>query len=867
MSGFGQAGVVQPTDQRDGWTSTIVLGDGSTATLRPITPEDAPRLQEFHDRQSSDSNYYRYFSPKPHMSDTEAARFTNLDFVDRVALVVEDHGELIGWASYERWKGRPDAEVAFQVDDQHKGKGIATLLLEHLAVIARSNGIERFTAEALAENRAMLAVFAKAGWPLQRRFESGVVDIDFPLEDSADFLDSVETREQRADSRAVARLLMPRSIAVIGASDTPGSTGRALWQNTSADPAIECYPVNPRHDTVDGHRSYAAVTEIEHEVDLAIIAVSPAELENVIDGCIAKRVRGAVLVTAPDDADDASIATLIRHARRNGLRIIGPASMGIASPLPTSPLNATLVDVTLEPGPVAISTQSGTLGASVLRLARDLDVGLSWFVSLGDKGDVSSNDLLQFWDDDEATRVICLYTESVGNPRKFVRIAHRVSRRRPIIVVRTGSAIFGTATDAMYRRSGVIEVPSVQTMLDTARVMAHQPLMRGDRVAIVSNARSPRVAAAATLAAAGLKSVEPPRQLDWRASPDDYADALARVRDCDDIDGVIVIHAPPTEDEVAGPAAAIDGAMVGAEIPVTAVMLGLGDGRLSPESNIASFSFPEQAAANLARLRNYSAWRETQADDPAFVPDELDRGTASALIADELHRLENPSDPDHPAAGLARPETIQQVLGAYGISMPDTRLVLADDAVVAARDVGYPVALKAIGRIHGTSLRAGVGLDLGDDEAVRSAVAEMRASLGEGADQLWVQSMVPPGRELRATVDLDDRYGPVISAGLGGFDADVIGDVSSRIAPISASAARQLVAETRAAIALTDTEIETAAELLVHLTQLVSDHPEIRRFDLNPIIVSDDRASVVDATLELAEPSRATVATRRLESD
>ncbi|HSM65241.1 MAG TPA: GNAT family N-acetyltransferase, partial [Ilumatobacteraceae bacterium] len=408
------------------WASSVVLGSGDTAFIRPLTPEDKPALAEFHRRQSPESIYRRYFSPKPELSEKELDHFTAVDMVDRAALAVEAHEEFIGWASYERWPGRDEAEAAFMVDDTHHGQGIATLLLEHLAAIARSNGIERFTAEVLGDNRAMLAVFAKAGWPLQRRFDSGVVDLDWELADTDEFLDSVERREQRADSRAVARILIPRAVAVIGASERPGSVGDAVWRNVVEGVDAPVYAVNPRHDTVHGHPCHRSIADLPDEVSLAIVAVPARSLDETIDECIAKRMRGAVIVTSVDGSD-VDVPAMVGRARRNGLRIIGPSSMGIASPRPETRLQAALVDVTLPAGGVAISMQSGSLGGSFLRKARDVDLGISWFVSLGDKSDISANDLLQFWEYDDNTTVVALYTEAFGNPRKFARIARRVS--------------------------------------------------------------------------------------------------------------------------------------------------------------------------------------------------------------------------------------------------------------------------------------------------------------------------------------------------------------------------------------------------------------------------------------------------------
>lgn len=841
-------------DAAQQWTSTVVLGDGSTALLRPIRPDDADALQAFHRRQSSDSRYYRYFSPKPELSAAELTRFTTVDFVDRAAFVLEDHGVFIGWASYERLKNRTDAEVAFQVDDAHRGKGIATLLLEHLAAVARENGIDQFTAQTLADNRSMLAVFAKAGWPLHRRFDSGVIDVDFPLVDTADFVDSVERREHRADSRAVARLLMPSSIAVIGASDVPDSVGDALWRHVSTAPRCPVFAVNPFKPTIAGVATYPTVLDIADEVGLAVIAVPPSELRATIDQCIAKHVRGAVVITIDDDPDHAD--ELVAHARANGLRIIGPGSMGIASPRPDTALQAGLVDMRLPAGGVAVSMQSGTLGSSLLRMAAGLQLGLSWFVSLGDKRDVSANDLLQFWEDDDATTVVALYTESLGNPAKFARIARRVSATRPIVAVRTGAALVGTANEALYRQTGVIEVPTVPALLDTARVFASQPLMAGDRVAIVGNSRSPEVNAAATLAAAGLVVVTPSETLDWRSNAADYERVLTATLASDRVDGVVVIHAPPVERQIGAPIDAIERAVAdtGARKPVVAVMLGAVDGPLRPGSSIPAFAFPEQAAAVLGRLAAYSRWRAHEAHDVAGPPDHIDRATADALIADHLD------------AGTMPPEAIRSLLAAYGVAMPPTAIVPAEDAVAAAERIGFPVAVKAERRRPGRTVDAGIALDLDEPRRVADAVAAMREHLGGDAARVSVQRMVPTGLDLRIRASLDPRIGPVVTAGLGGAQADVIADESSRLAPVSPATARSLLEHTRAAAALSDVAIDEVAEVIVRVAQLVSDHPEIAALDLNPVIADPTgRCQVVDATIRLEHPTRPERSPRRLD--
>ena len=843
-------------DPIERWSSTVVLGDGESALVRPIRPDDAPALAAFHDRQSRESIYRRYFSPKPHLSDADLRHFTEVDLVDRVALVVERQGEFIAWASYERWAGRDDADAAFQVDDAHQGKGIATLLLEHLATVARANGIVRFTAEVLADNRPMLAVFSRAGWPVERRFESGVVDLDFALEETEEFRDSVERREQRADSRAVARLLLPRTIAVVGASDEDGSIGHALWTHVTAAAKGEVFPVNPAHATVGGRFAFARLQDVPADVNLAVIAVPAAALPAVIEDCIEARVRGAVIITSIEGTD-VDIDALVTRARSFGVRLIGPGSMGVAAPRQSVGVDALLVPADLQPGAVAISLQSGSLGASVLRLATDLHMGLSWFVSLGDKSDVSGNDLLQFWEDDETTRVIAMYTESFGNARKFARIARRVSLHRPIVAVRTGAAAIGPTGGALYQQAGLIEVPTVAAMLDTARVLATQPVMTGPRVALLSNARSPHILSEAALHTAGLVVVPTEPPLDWRSTPDDYAAALRAALADDTVHAVMVVHAPPLAELVDAPVAAVEAAAVGATKPIVTVLMGGRDGPLRQGSTLPAFAFPEPAAGVLGRVHLYGAWLADEAAATVTDVGDIDRAGAHAVITAAVERGDDRLDVDGVVA----------VLRAYGVVAPEIRCGPAEDAATLADAIGYPVAVKAEHRHLGRSVRAGVALDLAHEADVVEAVAVMREALGDDAANVLVQPMVAPGLDLRIRSTVDDKLGPLVAIGLGGSTSDLVSDEASRLAPLSSASAAALLAGSRAGPALEQGGLLRAPviDTLMRVAQLISDHDEIESVDLNPIIASTEGVAVTDAVIRVGAPRPAEGPIRRLD--
>jgi acyl-CoA synthetase (NDP forming)/GNAT superfamily N-acetyltransferase len=828
------------------WASSVVLGNGDTAYIRPLTVADKPALAAFHSRQSPESIYRRFFSPKPELSEKELDHFTAIDMVDRAALVVESHDEFIAWASYERWPGRNEAEAAFMVDDRRQGEGIATLLLEHLAAIARSNGIERFTAEVLGDNRAMLAVFAKAGWPLQRRFDSGVVDLDWDLASTDEFLDSVERREQRADSRAVARLLLPRAVAVIGASERPGSVGDAIWRNVVDGVDAPTYAVNPRYDTIHGHPCLRSVADLPEEVSLAIIAVPATILDATIDACIDKRMRGAVIVTSVDGSD-VDVPAMVARARRNGLRIIGPSSMGIASPRPETRLQAALVDVALPPGGVAFSMQSGSLGGSLLRGAREVDLGISWFISLGDKSDISANDLLQFWEYDEHTTVVALYTESFGNPGKFARIARRVSRTRPIVAVRTGTAAIGEMGGALYQQAGLIEVPTVPALLDTVRVLACQPVLRGPRVAVLTNSRSPGTLASAALIAAGLEPVDGPVTLDWNARSTDYPDAMRAALADDGVDGLLVIHAPAVADDVDAAARDIDAGARHHSKPVVAVLLGGADGPATPGSPVPAFTFPEQAAAVLGRSYAYARWLAVEAVTEPETTRPVDPAAAHAIIAAAIagHDTDELLDVD-----LA---TRRALLGSYGVEMAPATESSPATAVADANRIGYPVAVKAVRRRPGRSARAGVALDLTTDADVAEAIAVMHESLGDDSHDLIVQEMAQPGVDVRIRCEHDDRLGAIVSVGLGGAQAVAIDDRSSRLAPVSPASATSMLGETRLMTALDTAQFDSSplVDAIVLAAQLASDHPEIAELDLNPVIVSEAGAVVTDAVIRL----------------
>lgn len=869
------------------WEGDVVLSDGGTVHVRPIRPSDAQEFVAFHSRQSPESIYFRFFAPKPRLSDKEIERFTTVDFNERVALVALLGDQIVAVARFDRWQNPDEAEVAFIVDDAHHGRGMATVLLEHLAAVALQLGLKRFTAEVLPDNRPMLGVFRAAGFEVSTKFSSGIIDVVFDLDPTLKFIESVEHREQRAESRSIARLVRPRSVAVIGASDRRGSVGRAVFRNLLAggfDGPV--YPVNPTTPHVASVPSFAAVTDIPDDVHLAVLAVPASEVAAVLVQCANKGVRGVVVIAAgfSDEGPDGALAErdIVDFARGHGMRLIGPASMGIIATGADSTMLASFAQARVRRGRVAVSLQSGPLGIGLLELADRLQLGISSFVSLGNKADVSANDFLSFWEDDPDTAVVLLYTESFGNPRKFGRVARRLSRLKPIVAVKSGRGQpDDVAADALYQQAGVIRVDSVRQLFDVGRMLEGQPLPAGRRVAVVANADSPAVMALDALRAGGLvppvlsqathdalAALVPPQatvasaiDLTHRAPPLLYRDVLAAVLADPGVDAVMAIYAPPIPGLVNDVARAITDAAAGSGKLVVAVTLGLDDGPLAAGSPVPAFAFPETAAGALGRIARYAAWRSRPAGE---VPPlgGFDVAAAQAIVD---HALEVRPD------GTLLPLIVaDELLASHGIPMAMARGVTSvDGALAAADEVGYPVALKAGGIERlARSESGGVALDIQGPDELRGSYERMTATLGAAMAEAVVQRMVPGGVETIVTVESHPAFGPVVGFGLGGAFADAIADRPARSLPLTDLDAAELVASSRAAKAIEALggDVGALVELLLRVGLLVDAVPEIARVRLNPVLVSAGGAWALDSRIHVAPaaPAPDAVPLRRL---
>jgi acetyl coenzyme A synthetase (ADP forming)-like protein len=897
---------IPPPDYPAELESAVLLIDGRVAEVRPIVPSDGPALLDFGSRLSEQSVYFRFFTPKKTLSDAEVEHFVTVDYRDRLALVALVEGALVAVARFDRAPGSDEAEVAFVVRDDQQGRGLGTVLLEHLASAAMARGVSRFVADTLAENHRMLNVFRQAGFEEHAAFESGVVRVRMELTAAQSYLDKVEERDRLAAVRSIERLLRPSSIAVVGASHREHTIGYELLRNLlTGEFQGTIHPVNPGGGTIAGLRAYASVAELPEPVDLAVIAVPAAAVAGVVVECGEKGVGGLVVISAGfaevgGDGADAE-RELVAVARRYGMRLVGPNCMGVVNTAPGVRMNATFSPVAPIPGHIAFSSQSGGLGIAILNEAKHRDLGVSSFVSVGNKADVSGNDLLRYWEQDVDTEVILLYLESFGNPRHFSTIARHIARSKPIVAVKSGRSGAGSrgasshtaamatpdaAVDALFRQAGVIRVDTLEELFDVADVVSHQPLPAGRGVAIVGNAGGPGVLAADACEGYGLKvpelsaanqarlravlspgaGVSNPVDCIASATPDEYRAALEIVLGDPAIDSVIVIFTPPLVTVPDDVAAAVAAVAATATKPIVANFLAT-SGTLTAlregERRVPWFAYPESAARALARVAPYAAWRaEPEAVPPVFA--DVDMAAGAAVVEAALGRGDSSGD-----AWLTAGE-VSALLGAYGI--PFVHSVRASDtaaAVAAAEEIGYPVALKldVPGIVHKTDV-GGVRLGLADAQAVALAAEDLLGSFGVEA-AVVLQPMVPAGVETIVGVVENPSFGPLVMFGLGGTATEVLGDRALSLVPLSRPEALKVIASLRSSKLLTGyrgapaADVGSLADLLCRVGRMSEDLPQLVEMDLNPVVASPEGCLALDAKIRLARPAVVEPALRR----
>jgi len=888
----GEAGAGYPRH----WEADVLLADGGTAHVRPITPADADRLVAMHARLSPESIRYRYFAPHPRLSPQEVRRLTHVDYHDRVALGAFLGDDLIAVARYDRMSDTDTAEVAFVVDDAHQRRGLASVLLEHLAAAAAERGVRRFEADVLPDNVAMARVFTDAGYEARRSFEEDAVHFVFSIEETAASLAVMQAREHRAEARSIARLLRPRSIAVVGAGRSPDSVGHAVLVNLLRSGFQgPVYPVNPHAEHVASVRAYPSIGAVPDDVDLVVLAVPVPAVAEVIQQCAHKGVRGLVVMSGgmggAAGPDVAAERAFVAATRGHGMRLIGPGCLGIMCTAGDVRMNATLAPALPPAGRAGFFSQSGVFDTGVLESIGRRGLGLSTFVSTGNQADVSGNDVLQYWEDDAATDVLLLHIESFGNPRKFVRLARRLGRRKPIVAVKSGGSVAarlgGTAdpdraVDALFRQAGVIRVDTLSQLFDVAQILTTQPLPEGPRVAIVGNsevlcrlardacigqemdvvALSPATCELLRTELGPDAVVDNPVVLPQDSTPVQFQAALSATQADDAVDAVVSVLISPLREPPSTVAEALAVASAASRKPLVSTVLNFvrpidaaradTDGG-PPDAAVPAFPSPEIAVAALAKTVAYADWRRRPEGVVPTFPD-IDRTAARALVTDALSAA--------PGGAHLEPEQVQRLLSAY--SVPVWPVVLVDTparAQTAAATLGYPVALKATAPAlrHRPELGT-VRLDIADADELQAAYHAMTTRLGSGAG-LAVQAMAPEGvATVVRTVD-DPSFGALVSFGVGGVATELLGDHAFRVLPLTDLDAADLVRSVRAAPLLfgyrgsEPVDVAALEELLLRVARLADDLPEVAELELNPVIVAASGTHVLGATARVAPPS------------
>lgn len=869
--------------ERPGWEADVLLKDGRVAQLRPIRPDDSDGLVAFYSRVSDESKYLRFFAPYPTLSDRDVKRFTEVDQDRRVAFVVTMHDQIIGVGRYDAVED-DEAEVAFLVEDAHQGRGVAQLLLEHLSQAGRERGIARFTADVLPSNHRMMQVFREMGYQVAGRVEDGVQRLEFRIDPTESAIGVMRAREQRAEAASIDRIFAARSIAVVGASRRQDSIGQAMVRNlVLGDYQGSVYAVNSQAEAVSGLPAFKSVKDVPGEVDLAIVAVPAESVNDVVLDCAAKGVHGLVVISAgfaeEGPAGRKRQRTLLNLCRSYGLRLVGPNCLGVINTEAPVKLNASLSTTMPPQGRVGFFCQSGALGTAILESVSRRGLGLSTFVSAGNRADVSGNDLLQYWQEDSATEVVLLYLESIGNPRKFSRIARRVSMTKPIVAVKSGRSTQGVpvghtvkrstapqaAVDAMFRQAGVIQVDTLEEMFDVGQLLAHQPLPSGNRLSIVGNSDAMGLLVADAASAAGLQVLDPV-PLGADANADDFEVAIEAALANPDVDALMVVYIPPlntTGEEVADVLAAVGeqsdkpivSTFLGSEgIPELLRVADVGGGSAG-RGSVPSYPAPESAVRALARVVNYAEW---VARDHGEFPVSLDHrtGDARALVREVLAKA--------PRGAILSTDQVHGLLACYGIDLWTwINVHTKDEAIAAGEELGWDVVLKA-GSEH---LRARPDLahiwrGINDADAMAEAWDNLTGWTGMRAEtKFFVQRSAPDGLPVSFSAQEDPLFGPLVSFGLAGAPSELLGDRSYGIPPLTDSDAEEMISSLRSAPLLygyrgsEPLDIARIQDLILRLAALKDDLPEIAELDLEPVLASPTTLTAVSARAKVVPSS------------
>jgi len=852
---------------------------GSLILLRPIRCDDIEAWVAFVGRLSERTKYMRFFHVPKKMGREDALRFCTVDYKNTFAYVAEvlkgQHRNIVAIGRYYRLPKKNSAEVAFAIEDSYQGKGLGTKLMDCLATVALDNGITAFEGDTLTENVQMLDILRGYGFHVSFELEEDVYHFTFPITRTRTVVKKEEERERISTTASLRSIFSPRSVAVIGASRNPGAIGQVLLQCLLQNRFSGIvYPVNPNADSVMSVKAYPSILDIPGDVDLAIIVVPAALVLKVADECGRKGVRAIIVISDGFKERGPEGASREKELRDitlgHGMRLVGPNCMGVINTDPAIQLNATFSPVYPPIGNVAFLSQSGAMGLFILEYAKTLNMGISTFVSVGNRADISANDLLQYWEQDPATKVVLLYLESFGNPRTFGRIARRVTVKKPVVIVKSGTTQAGSraaashtgalatsdvVSDALFHQAGIIRANAVEELFDVAMLLSNQPLPRGRRVAIVTNGGGPGIIAADACVNNGLVLPElsqetmdelrpgikrditlgNPLDMTAGASVDEFESALKVLARDKGNDAVLALFILPvaldtTVIEVAARRAAP--VFWRHRKPLLACFMGQ-----------RGFKAKLGSAGKFSALAKAVEYAEMKRKPKGIIPKirGIQRERARKIIETAMTRtIQRPL--------WLSPGEIAELLDCYKIRLVKTMVArTADEATVLVSEIGFPVAVKLASStiVHKTDV-GGVMLDLNSEGDVKHAFAEIQSRLKnidreQEMEGVIVQQMVKGGIETIVGVTQDPSFGPLILFGLGGIYAEMIKDVALRLHPLTDLDARELIGSIKMAQVfegyrgLPASDVQALEDLLLRLSAMVEDMPQIAELDFNPV--------------------------------
>ena len=884
----------------------VVLKDGSVILFRPIKKDDAPEWLNFWHRLSSRSKYLRLHRSPPDMSMEDALRFCTVDYVNTFAFVaeaIEGHQKhIVAVGRYSRLPATPKtAEIAFVIIDAYQEKGIGTKFIEWLATVARKNDIDTFEAFVLPENKEMLSVFQGYGFHMKQILENNVYHISFPLTRTREVVKAKDERASQATLHSLEHILKPHSVAVIGASNRTGSIGQLVFQSMlqSGFKGV-VYPINANDDAIMSVKAYRSVLNVPGDVDLAIVAVPSSQVLGVVDECGQKKVKGIIVISDGFREKGEAGAVLEREmvdmAFGYGMRIIGPNCMGLINTDPHVKLNATFALTNPAHGNISFISQSGALGLGILEYAKSMNIGFSSFVSVGNRADIASTDLLQYWEQDPATRVILLYMESFDNPEIFSRVSRRISRNKPILAIKGGSTPEGSrasrshtgamatsnaVSDALFREAGILMVNSIGELFDAAILLANQPVPRGRNVAILTNGGGPGILAADACAHKGLlvpelsadtlskiKSVIKrdihignPVDLTAGVSMEEFEAVLKVLAADPENDAILTIYVPPAGLDISSVENAISRASPLVRQngkPLLSCFVGMSGikGKTMDGQFVPYYLFPEEAATALTNAAKYSELKTKETGSiPVFK--DIKREKSHQIINDILT-----STPQRPF--WIDNLNMNELFKCYGIHFAETLAAATpEETGEIAVKTGFPVVVKLNSSTitHKTDV-GGVILDIKSPAEAIAAFNEIRSRLAKiGREKemqgVTVQRQITDGLEVIVGITKDNMLGHVVMFGLGGIYAELIKDTAIRLHPLTDVKAKELINSVKMSQLLKGYrgmppyDTKSLEELLLRISAMVEDNPQITEMDLNPVKVQPDGQGywVVDARI------------------